>query len=139
MPRENRSQTELFALDGYLRIDRLIRPALARQLCAYAFRRLRSRGVRFGDSMVPGTPALYGASKMDDLLRTIVPSIEKITSLRLYPTYSYFRIYQRGDVLQRHCDRPACEISVSITLDQETTRLWPLWITGRRSTRPASL
>jgi hypothetical protein len=139
MSGETRSPAERFALDGYLRVDRLIRPVLARRLCAYAFRMLRTGRVRSGDRMVPHTPALYGSRTMDELLAMVLPSVEQTTGLRLDPTYSYFRIYQRGDVLPPHSDRHSCEVSVSLTLGQETTRPWPLWIAGRRNTRPVSL
>ena len=132
-------QADRFALDGYVRIDRLIRPTLARKLCAHAFRLLRSGRLTPGDSQVPAAPARYGSTRMDDLLEALLPSIETITNLRLHPTYSYFRIYRRGDALAAHCDRPACEVSVSLVLGQETTRPWPLWITGRRRTQPVSL
>jgi hypothetical protein len=39
--------------------------------------------------------------------------MEKHTKLKLIPTYSYARIYKKGDVLHRHKDRFSCEISTT--------------------------
>jgi hypothetical protein len=43
---------------------------------------------------------------------------------------TYFRIYKRGDVLHRHRDRPACEISVTINIGQKPTDPWPIYVEG---------
>jgi hypothetical protein len=82
------------------------------------------------DEQVPGTPALYGEHRMEELLVTMLPRIEEASGLSLYPTYSYLRIYKRGDVLARHRDRSACEISVSLNLGYDGDAPWPLWIEG---------
>ena len=39
------------------------------------------------------------------------PEMEKVTGLKLYPAYTYARIYKKGDELKRHKDRFSCEIS----------------------------
>jgi hypothetical protein len=39
------------------------------------------------------------------------------TKLDLIPTYSYARIYNKGNILKRHKDRPSCEISTTINLE----------------------
>src|SRR6516164_9305935 len=38
---------------------------------------------------------------------------------------SYLRLYKRGDVLKRHRDRTACEISLSLNIGQRTAEPWP--------------
>ena len=50
--------------------------------------------------------------------------------MKLFPTYSYFRVYKRGDTLAKHMDRPSCEISVSLCLGFEEGKTWPIWIEG---------
>ena len=67
---------------------------------------------------------------MEHLLERVRPVIEDATALRLYPTYSYVRMYRHGDALARHADRPSCEISVTMNLGQEPATPWPLWIAG---------
>jgi hypothetical protein len=86
---------------------------------------LRSGRMR-PDRQVPNTPASYG--EMDSLLTKLLPQAEKTSGLRLYPTYSYFRVYKSGDILKKHVDRPACEISLSLNLGSKSTSAWPLWI-----------
>ena len=45
----------------------------------------------------------------------------------MYPCYSYARIYQEGDSLPPHTDRPSCEVSLTLTLNYEK-HIWPFWI-----------
>ena len=53
---------------------------------------------------------------METLLTWVQPAMEKHTGLKLSPTYSYARIYKKGDVLKRHKDRFSCEISTTLNL-----------------------
>lgn len=133
------SVSQEFAERAFVRVERFISPALARTQCARAFDMLQRGEMRRGDAMVPGTPARYGAPEMDALLKRLRPKVEAATSLRLYPSYSYLRIYNRGDQLAAHVDRPACEVSVSLMLGQEAARPWPLWVEARGNRYAASL
>ena len=45
-----------------------------------------------------------------------LPDMEKATGLKLYPAYTYARIYKKGDILKRHKDRFSCEISTTMNL-----------------------
>jgi hypothetical protein len=58
----------------------------------------------------------YGDPAFDGLLEYLRPRVQDQCGLRLLPTYSYFRMYKHGDVLRRHRDRPACEISVTLNI-----------------------
>jgi hypothetical protein len=51
--------------------------------------------------------------------------MEKQTGLKLIPTYSYARIYKKGDILHRHKDRFSCEISTTLNLGGDS---WPIYI-----------
>ena len=53
---------------------------------------------------------------METLLQKVKPVMEKHTGLKLSETYSYARIYKKGDVLARHKDRYSCEISTTLNL-----------------------
>ncbi|MBO0716964.1 MAG: hypothetical protein J2P55_06475, partial [Rhizobiales bacterium] len=92
-----------------------------------------------GDSQVPNTPAGYGDSTFDGLLEYLRPRIEESSGLSLLPTYSYFRLYKRGDALPRHRDRPACEISVSLNIGQKPSDPWPLFVESDRESYAALL
>ena len=56
------------------------------------------------------------------------PAVEHCTGLRLYPTYSYGRLYKTGDALPKHRDRAACQISLSLDLSQTPEEPWPLHV-----------
>jgi hypothetical protein len=84
------------------------------------------------DKQVPGTPAAYAAPLMEKMLINLIPAVETASGKKVYPTYSYFRVYRPGDVLAKHKDRPACEISLSICLGSCPQVPWPLFVEGPR-------
>ena len=51
--------------------------------------------------------------------------MEKVTGLKLYPAYTYARIYKKGDELKRHKDRFSCEISTTMNLGGDD---WPIYL-----------
>jgi len=80
------------------------------------------------DTQSPGAPAFYKDIELNKLQIRILPKMEEITGLKLYPTYNYFRIYNSESILKSHIDRPACEISVTINLGYEGDYNWPIFI-----------
>ena len=60
----------------------------------------------------------------------VQPKMEKLTGLKLIPTYSYARIYKRGDILKRHKDRFSCEISTTMNLGGDP---WPIYIEANKN------
>lgn len=121
----------VFSEKRYVLLSSLISGAEARMLYEYS-QELVSRGQYLPDTQVPDTPARYSAPRMELLLLELLPQIEEASGLSLHPTYSYLRVYKRGDVLARHRDRPACEISLSLCLGFIADTPWPLWIEGPR-------
>jgi len=63
---------------------------------------------------------------MQAFLWALTPAMEAVTGQQLVPTYDYFRIYREGDICRVHRDRPACEHSLSLTLDYSDDVPWPL-------------
>ena len=70
----------------------------------------------WADTQIPNTYSHYADMVMETLLEKVRPRMEKETKLKLVPTYSYARIYKKGDVLTRHKDRFSCEISTTMFL-----------------------
>ena len=70
----------------------------------------------WNDQQVPNTYSHYADLAMETLLEKVKPVMEKHTGLKLSPTYSYARIYKKGDILARHKDRYSCEISTTLNL-----------------------
>ena len=79
------------------------------------------------DEQVPNTYSHYADNVMETLLVKMLPVMAKETGLNLVPTYSYARIYKKGDILRRHKDRPSCEISTTLNLGGDP---WPIFIDG---------
>jgi len=73
----------------------------------------------WSDKQVPNTYSHYADMVMETLMMKVLPRMEKETGLELLPTYSYARIYKKGDILKRHKDRPSCEISTTVNLGGE--------------------
>ena len=118
----------IFERDRYVVLCSVLKEPKLTQFYRHALNRARSGGTVSGDDQVPGTPSFYGDLIMDGLLSALLPEIEEASGLKLFPTYSYFRVYKRGDRLAKHVDRPSCEISVSLCLGFEEGESWPIWI-----------
>ena len=87
----------------------------------------------FNDPQVPNSYAKYGDRLMETLLVKTIDVMQKKTGLKLVPTYSYTRLYRKGNILRRHKDRPSCEISATVCLDWNDSNCqkrkpWPIWI-----------
>ena len=85
----------------------------------------------WNDEQVPNTYSHYSDIAMETLLEQVKPVMEKHTTLKLSPTYSYARIYKKGDVLARHKDRCSCEISTTLNLGGDP---WSIYLdpTGKK-------
>ena len=90
----------------------------------------------WNDEQVPETYSQYSDLVMETLLQKLKPLMEKETKLKLNETYSYARIYKKGDELKRHKDRYSCEISTTMHLggDQWSIFLEPSGEEGKTGT-----
>ena len=75
------------------------------------------------DAQVPTAYAHYADLAMETILDILTPKMSKLTKLDLTPTYSYARIYGKGDILHRHTDRYSCEVSTTLNLGGD---MWPI-------------
>jgi hypothetical protein len=69
----------------------------------------------------------YADPLIEVLLKQCLPVVEKHTGLSLEPTYSFSRVYQGGEELTPHTDRPSCEVSATINVAC-TSDIWPIWM-----------
>ena len=79
----------------------------------------------WNDEQVPETYSHYSDIAMETLLKGLKPLMEDETGLKLYETYSYARIYKKGDILKRHKDRYSCEFSTTLNLGGDN---WPIYL-----------
>ena len=77
------------------------------------------------EGQIPNTYSCYADRAMETLMLKCQPEMEKVTGLKLYPAYTYARIYKKGDELKRHKDRFSCEISTTMNLGGDD---WPIYL-----------
>ena len=77
------------------------------------------------DEQIPNTYSCYSDIAMETLMLKVQAVMEKTTGLKLYPAYTYARIYKKGDILTRHKDRFSCEISTTMNLGGDA---WPIYL-----------
>ena len=77
------------------------------------------------DEQVPGAYSKYADWVMETLLQYMRPIMKAKTGMDLVPTYSYTRLYEKGNILHRHKDRPSCEISTTLHLGGDS---WPIFL-----------
>jgi len=77
------------------------------------------------DPQIPGAYSKYADWVMETLLMFMIPVMKAKTGMDLIPTYSYTRLYEKGNILHRHKDRPSCEISTTLHLGGDE---WPIFL-----------
>jgi hypothetical protein len=73
------------------------------------------------DNQTENSPAIYDAWMFVELLIKKIPFVSKVIGEDVFPTYCYARHYKNKAVLEKHTDRPACEISLSLHLGGDST------------------
>ena len=72
------------------------------------------------------TFARYSPLMMEALSVHLQPKVEEAVGMKLYPVYSYARIYYEGSELKKHQDRESSQVTLSICLEKEED--WPLYV-----------
>lgn len=91
---------------------------------------LKSNNLLVKDPQCPLSNSIYSDpihSEMQEMYRY---KLEDLLGYKLFPTYTYSRIYSPREVLERHRDRPSCQISLTATLDYDTfdNEPWDLFV-----------
>jgi hypothetical protein len=79
------------------------------------------------DDDKPSSLFYYADELTEVILADSVGAVEEITGLALFPTYSYARVYLKGDELTPHVDRPSCEVSATVHVATKG-KPWPIWM-----------
>ena len=79
----------------------------------------------WSDKQIPNTYSHYSDIAMETLLENLRPTMEYQTNLNLIETFSYARIYKKGDVLERHIDRKSCDVTTTLNLGGDE---WPIYL-----------
>ena len=83
----------------------------------------------FGDTQSPNSFSVFSAQCFESLAIKLNDRMSEITNFKLYPTYTYARIYYKGATLKPHRDRPSCEYSTTLCID--STDVWDFYIKDR--------
>jgi len=84
----------------------------------------------YDDQQVPNTYSHYADLVMETLLLKCQEKIEKQIKIKIQPSYSYARIYKKGDVLKKHKDRFSCELSTTLNLGGSP---WPIYLKDKKT------
>lgn len=121
-----------FIKNGYCIVRNAISSELRDFVTQYAlFDEMQSDG--YSDNQVPNAYAKYGDPAMESMLLFLNGILEENTGLKLYPTYSYYRVYRNGDELVPHKDRESCEISATLCFNynyDDSNYSWPIFMDG---------
>lgn len=113
-----------YALTGLEQIDGLLSLDVVQVLVSYLALQGHNGRLTSEKRQVPDSHVLYGDPLFDSMMVSHASDISDIVGCRLVPTYSYVRVYMRGQSLARHRDRPACEHSVTVHLDASEPAGW---------------
>ena len=120
-----------FKDNGYLIIPKILSGELLDFIGIYAYNRARIEGCEGTENnQVPNTPMFDNDYVMENLSDFLLPKIESAVGMKLLPTYTFFRVYKAGDILKKHKDRPACEVSATMLIGANYSPTWPLYIEG---------
>lgn len=130
-------QLSQFVVEKYVHL----KDFLAKESCAELtteLKRLVAEKQTTQDSQCPKSEAIHGAMAFDKLLVDLLPYFEKASGKRLYPTYSYARLYAPNDELTIHTDRESCEISATLTLGFDGD-VWPIYMGDEGKANPSKI
>lgn len=111
--------------DNYVIIPNFISSERARNL-SKEFKDYAESNNLPDDGQVTLSKVKYDYISFLELLCEKTPEISNIIGETVLPTYTYARVYYKGAVLEKHTDRDACEVSLTVNLDGDYP--WPIWI-----------
>ena len=119
-----------FQSAGYIKVEGLVDEQTVKTISQY-FENKIHRGEWIAKNKVEREEAskfgYYADPLIEIMLKQCQYPIEQHTGLLLEPTYSFSRVYQEGEELLPHTDRPSCEISATINVAC-TGNVWPIWM-----------
>jgi len=120
------SAKDSFEKNGFVVLSNVLPQEQCDSLVKHMFD-LYLEGKLVKDDQCPLSDSVYGDPIFDDLLQKFAKPIGDHLGKTLLPTYTYCRIYRTGEVLKKHKDRPACEVSATMTLGFDAKHLWKIY------------
>jgi hypothetical protein len=112
------TDVETFEACGCVKVDGFIDETSIAIISQYLENRIkRGEWVETAEGSDPTSKySCYADPLVEVFLQRSLAAIEEATGKELIPTYSYARVYQPGEKLSPHTDRPSCEISVTVNV-----------------------
>lgn len=130
----NGSDADAYRANGYVLLEQLFPPLVLSVFHGKLQKdlNLRSEPEFLSQTPLLTKPALEVYSRRYVPMATfhwgVTPTAAAIAGCELIPSYAYFRVYQRDDLCLIHADRPACEHSMSLTIELADDKPWALCI-----------
>jgi hypothetical protein len=105
-----------FKEEGYQIIRDFLEPDFVKFVNQYFFTRINAGQALIGDEQAPNSYSFYGDPLIDTILGEAAAKLSEVAGYSLLPTYTYTRLYGKGDELVIHRDRPSCELSGTLAL-----------------------
>ena len=111
--------------NNYLHIPNFISISESKKL-AEEYKKYCKDNNETGDAQVPKSEATFNYISFLEILCEKTPLVSSLLQEKVLPTYVYSRIYKNNSILEKHTDRDACEISLTVHLDGD--KEWPIYI-----------
>lgn len=125
------SVKEQFESKGWVVLKDVFPNDIRDLLTQYAlFDEMQNFDPEYPQELVPTAHGRHADPAMESVLLRLQPVLEEKLGMKLFPTYSYFRVYRNGHDLRPHRDRPSCEISVTacFNYDYGGNYQWPIYM-----------
>lgn len=111
--------------DGFVFVPNFIKVELANSLFQ-SYKNCKEIS-DWGDNQTPDSShSIANFREFLELLCAKNMDVANLVGEMVFPTYTYARIYKKGNVLEKHTDRPECEISLTIHLQGD--KEWPIYM-----------
>jgi len=118
---------------GYVVVDNFFTDIQSEYYMSQVANSISEREMLLGQNMGAG----YGVHPMtwnvnshpiwESVMWSCLTEVERLTDERLFPIYSYQRVYLKGSNMQHHSDHPWCQISITVNLGGSEP--YPLYVT----------
>jgi len=113
-----------FKENSYVHLKSLVSPEINNFIYNYLIIKACTNVEFGGDQSDDYIRYSYADTAIETLSSILLDSISQVTQKKLCPTYSYCRVYTKGEILKPHTDRESCEYSITINFGGDP---WPIY------------
>ena len=119
--------SEQFEKYGCVLVEGFLDPLTVQTISMYMENKIRRNEWEVEEAGPVTKLSYYSDPLIETVLQASLPLVAETCGKELDPTYSYMRVYQPGEELKPHVDRPSCEISVTVNVASKGTPS-PIWM-----------